>query len=111
MYLRDSEKKKVNSGAIGVYEKVLLKEEEEEEKLVSSFDRDIESILGKDFVAYLAKNNYIKVKTENGRVVGVNVLRDFHYTDIPSNVMLSVNGKRISASLLYRKRVAKFFWN
>ena len=109
MYLNDSEKKKVNSGTIGVYEKVLLREEEEEEKLVSSFDRDIETILGKDFVAYLAKHNYIKVREENGKLIGVNVLRDFHYTDIPSDVVVNVGGKKVSVREIYKRRASKFF--
>ena len=83
MYLNEKEKEKVNSSTVTYYENQLKYIEDEEERIVSSFDHDIEQILGKPLLDYLIKNNIIKVKYINGKIVGDNFLRNFHYTDIP----------------------------
>jgi preprotein translocase subunit SecA len=109
MYLGDSEKKKVNSALLESYEKVLYEIEKEEETIISSFDRDIEKILGKTLLNYLIENNYIKVKNIDGKVVGDRVLENFHYSDIPTDqTFIKQDGTEISIGEYYKERVSKY---
>ena len=109
MYLGDTEKKKVNSALLESYEKVLYEIEKEEETIISSFDRDIEKILGKTLLNYLIENNYIKVKYIDGKVVGDRVLENFHFSDIPSDhTFIKPDGSEISIGEYYKERVSKY---
>ena len=110
MYLTEKEKSKVNSSTITSYERVLKNIEKEEEIIVSSFDRDIESILGKDVINFLVKNNIINIKQDGGKLVGDKFLRNFHFTDIPVDATyLAKDGKRYSYRDLVRYRLKKYF--
>ena len=109
MYLGDTEKKKVNSALLESYEKVLYEIEKEEETIISSFDRDIEKILGKTLLNFLIENNYIKVKYIDGKVVGDRVLESFHFSDIPSDqTFIKPDGTEISIGQYYKERVSKY---
>ncbi len=108
MFLAENERKKVNS--VTRYDKTLKEIEREEDYLVRYFDENIESILGKFLVNYLVENNYIKVKNVNGKIVGDNVLRTFHFSDLPHDASFRrKDGSLISVRDFYLSRLRPFF--